>query len=47
MPFLMGIRNSSLVIAVNRDPGAPIFRASDYGIASDWKDLVEILERDL
>ena len=47
MPFLMGIRNSSLVIAVNRDPGAPIFRASDYGVASDWKDLVEILERDL
>ncbi len=47
MPFLMGIRSSSLVIAVNRDPGAPIFRASDYGVASDWKDLVEILERDL
>jgi electron transfer flavoprotein alpha subunit len=35
-----GIRDSGKIVAVNRDPQAPIFRSSDFGISADLKDVL-------
>jgi electron transfer flavoprotein alpha subunit len=39
---MAGMRNSDVIIAVNSDPSAPIFRIADYGIIGD---MYEILPR--
>jgi electron transfer flavoprotein alpha subunit len=41
-----GIQESGKIVAVNRDPQAPIFRSSDFGISADLKDVLpELIER--
>jgi electron transfer flavoprotein alpha subunit len=41
-----GIRDSGKIVAVNRDPRAPIFRSSDFGISADLKDMLpELIAR--
>lgn len=40
-----GMQNSDLIIAVNRDSGAPIFQVADYGIADDlFKVVPEMIQ---
>lgn len=41
--FMKGVEKSGKVIAVNRDPGAPIFRYSDVGIVGDCRAVLEEL----
>ena len=37
---IAGVRQSGTIIAVNRDPNAPIFKYADYGIVCDVKEIV-------
>ena len=38
-----GIQESRTIVAINRDPKAPIFRNSDVGIAADIRDVLPAL----
>jgi len=45
--FTVGIEKAGFVIAVNRDPDAPIFEAADLGIVGDLGPIVDRLVEDL
>lgn len=40
---LVGMQTSDLIIAVNKDAEAPIFKVATYGIAGDFKEIIPAL----
>lgn len=42
---MVGVRGAGVIVAVNRDPAAPIFAAADIGIVGDWHAVVPELTR--
>jgi electron transfer flavoprotein alpha subunit len=42
-----GMRTSRIVVAINKDPEAPIFKICDYGIVGDLFQVVPLLTEEL
>ncbi|MGC9071395.1 MAG: electron transfer flavoprotein subunit alpha/FixB family protein [Acidilobus sp.] len=40
---MFGVREAGVVIAINKDPSAPIFSQADYGVIADYRDVIPSL----
>jgi len=41
------MRGADVIIAINTDPSAPIFRVADYGIVGDLYEIVPKLANEI
>ncbi|MGH7899211.1 MAG: FAD-binding protein, partial [Candidatus Binatia bacterium] len=43
----VGVRRAGTIVAVNKNPKAPIFQQADFGIAADWTEALPPLAREI
>jgi len=43
----VGMENSKIIISINKDPNAPIFSISNYGVVGDYKEIIPAFRRGL
>ena len=44
---MVGVRSAGTILAINPEPGAPVFGAADVGITADWRAAVPALVAEL
>lgn len=44
---MVGIGRAEIIVAINNNPNAPIFKSCDYGIVADYAEAVPLLTREL
>jgi len=47
LQYTAGIQNAEIIVAVNRDPNAPIFKMADLGLVGDARSIMALLLEEL